>query len=683
LIFMAATQIKRTLKGDNPNHFDGSLQRDLSEWRPVKNWRERRLAEAALGQRNPAAVKASSRQVERFLEWVVKKEGAKGPQALLSLLNQRGGQLAQAYVDDCHAQGLTGFASIAASLRQFFVPLQQSGELEGCAFQLRTPGIQPPFHHPLVTEWEADSASCERYRYDAERYIKFVAERLGMTCSVTKELAGCERLKAARRRASDRLESSRSARPTSAIEALCREPERWTAAYAKSLCSPEMTRIGITERLTGVRAFYAWLRDQGLCQMKPQDVKNPLSSEWKLSSHPAIDLWLSAANARKPTKKGHSYTIRKFFHLIAADQKITMDWKAEELALRARLNGVNPGSSKNGQRTLIACFCKNPRKFTDAFLNRLLSGKTTPQLLVGHLSHLRRFLDWAYQVKLIDSMPQVDTPPAVKGYFAGRRDRMARSGRTAKNRPRSVWKRLPAKSKVKRFLSGPLPAEAERRIVPDLLRLEIFSEKRNQAVEALIQEGASGFGELSRLRCWQYRPERRRLGLIGAQGRIVWRLLTASTNDKIQAYLEELELCRCCARRWRQEGWNAPLFVSADGGSLVVDDLLSRAPENNRKRLEEFVALRDDCLDFMVGRTKLRLDIVSRLQGPVQTPSVGLMVIGIAPQTVLSFSNKRERDLLIRYLALRKRVAAQCGWNESVPIFPACDGAWLTGDRRP
>ena len=688
------------------------IERPLLDHPLLEIWRRQRLREAARGERNPTAVKSAARHVERFLAAVAEENRIaysaqaelravnalrkaqnsgltqrKHPASVIELIAARGVELAQKHVD---ALRTPGSGTIAASIRQFLKFLRREGLVKLDPKALHTPGIERTFEHPIVRDWETSLGSHPHYKHTVVRYFKFIAKQKKLACSPERETAAYKALAA--RPPQDKVPDVRRGKVSSlgtVVESALYEAEKWTDLFAQSLArSPEASREWVTQRLTGLRAFYCWAKERRFTSFESNCIVNPMNVETVYPPHPAVDLWVAQDNVHQKTRHGHDFTLRKFFQLIAQKAHIEQDPQAEAAATRRLLQERTVKKSRSaGTSTVIELLCGNPSKCAQLFLRDLAQNKTPPYALVSYLSHLRRFLDWAYQRRLITAVPRVETPRAAVKLIERKQAKVAqrRMARDRDKEPLLVWRRLKKTAQAGEFSYGRHPAEEERRVVPDLRRLSVFINRRNTAVETLVRSGIMTFEQAVNMRCWQLRLDKRRVGSLDQKRRMAWRKAGLDVCRALEDYLNELAHCRSCTRLWKIRGWNAPLFVSADGGALAVDDAWERAEESRRAELSRFISLRNACIDALLKRQKLSLLQILSLEEPVRFPGKSVALVGSVNQAVIALSNAKDEALLKRYAALKKVIFAgqPAAQSPQAPFFAALDGRPVTGDTRP
>lgn len=619
-----------------------------------------------------------------------------------------GPSLAQKFINEWAGVYPSTLQSSLSIIRRFLRHLKAKGLYPGDPAFLTAPGVGLRFEHPLVHEWIRSSPysnlSGKNHAGAWNSYLGYIAKKKGLSIDPEKETAAWEALKNGAETPHNGSPKATSLSGT-AVAAACLEADIWAPTYAKELGQPGKRRVararGFAQaRLSSIRRGYHWLRAVGVCDFDPKRIINPFPSDARLPRVALVEWWVKEGDlgSRESTRAAHCTLVSGFFARLAKWKGMVIDAITEEAALATLKDNLTRGSAAQAASAMPASITKTflaaPQRCIDYYVGRLCGSRaSTLNAKILRLCALSCFVEGMRRMGVFgkDSAPSV---PKASQLRMGRRP-PARPGRITRlrpSKPRShgpfplVWERLGSKGGRSHYEVGPHLPEPERRTISQSDRWEAFRYRRDQAVALLIREDILTLDQAHELRAWQVDLEGGRIAACTRRQREIWRPLSAEALSSLYAYLENLSesgnLSR--TRLWKRRGWNAPFFVSADGGAYYVDDARENMRGPERKRLDEALRLRGALATLLIKFYGLTPSDVVDLEGPLVLPHPEAALFGSSNRLLLSLRNGADAKLLQDFcLAARGTPLEFKDGSQGGPrFFKAADGGPLSGDFR-
>lgn len=401
-----------------------------------------------------------------------------------------------------------------------------------------------------------------------------------------------------------------------------------------------------------LRFFYRWLHETGRTTLSPEQVETPLQHPEVLATLPLFEAYLAAKKFTKSGQRNYRRYFREFFRCVAYERGISLNAKNENDALmtliRARGDSLSDGDYKRlCTKTVSGLICLNAEIAVEMYVDYLAEDPDSSTARIKQpLSAVRGFYRWIHERGLTQTLCEVNTPEGLEPMQA----------------------------------PPDYPLMQRRHLLP-FPSLVDFLRERNRALDVLLQNEsfALGLSHLLALRFSGFDFEDKLVRVVTPDGRKKVARIDHITASIVRSYFRLRHYCPGLSEESRLDPF-APLFISADGGILVVDN--SRDGESFEPSLYD---ARDTALTTLAKREKIPFTALVRLVRSDVLSEKGKIILGGTDGSSRALSLSSESILALRQWeteVLPTQLYAK--WardSRRAPYFMASDSLTLTADE--
>lgn len=516
---------------------------------------------------------------------------------------------------------------LISQLRRFCAWLKDRGWTSLDASSIENPIVMPqlvtlPIVRMWASEWVATGRvkplTAQNYRNAAMQFALFVGGIHRLQVHMVHDRKALERMLEAVKTG----EVLDAPEPETITDWLCGSRTKASIdSYLRHLQQSGTPSQEGTVIVSNLRMFIEWLSSVGLTELKPEDVKNPFSSGKSISVHPIVGAWLSAwidaGRLSTASSKNYERKVRALIDALAQRFSVPMDPQHEsnvfdQIRSAAPEAWEPPPDTEDSLSALICLQCESSIPPT---LQALADEGSHSQVIMNQIaSAVRKLLEYLRDLEIPGVDPaKVETPivpheaegepkapteahaptavdtqvrPETAKAHAPPSPTKSSKPRTASTPKAPAKKRSTAKSgkKAASKAAGPAKKSSPRPKVHQVIRMHVPRRgipsgkglgaaiaSRNDLIDRLIRDEGITFAQIRDWRFEDFDPSNRTLTLRDRDGNERAWQPGLETLSALTLYYRKILACSL-DRVWNRD--NAPLFLSADGGELTVDDQL-------------------------------------------------------------------------------------------------------------